>query len=77
MFINTPPIFTVHDVKKAPEDLLLILDMHKQHSSDVVHALNVPDLGVVVAVSKQNIIKHLLTFFTLPVEAFVFALQIF
>ena len=76
MLVDASPVLSVHDVEEAPEDLLLILNVHQQHACDVVHTLNVPDLRIVIAVSKEDVVEHLLTFFTLPVKTFVLALQV-
>lgn len=76
MLVDAPPILSVHDVEEAPEDLFLILDVHEQHACDIVHTLNVPYLRIIIAVSQEHVVKHLLTFFTLPIKTFVLALQI-
>ena len=49
--VNAPPLVTVEDEYEAPEDLLLVLDMHQEHCGNVVEALDVADLGVVICIS--------------------------
>ena len=76
MLVDTAPVFSIHDVKQAPEDLLVITDVHQKHSSDVVHTLHVAYLAVVVSVGHQNIVKHLLPFLRLPVEVLALTLEV-
>ena len=53
--VNLAPVVAVQDEDEAPEDAFLVLNMHQQHRSDVVKALNVADLGVIVGVGKQDV----------------------
>ena len=50
MLVHTTPVLPIHDVEQAPEHHLFVLDVHQQHSSHVVHALDVSNLRVIVAV---------------------------
>jgi len=67
----------MHDVQDAPEHFLFVLDVHQEHSSYIVHALNVANLAVVVAVSQQHVVEHLLALLTFPIEILAFTFETF
>ena len=55
MRVNGPPIALLHELVQAPEDLLFIRVVEEEQANNIVHALNVADLGVVVGVGLEHI----------------------
>lgn len=53
--VDAAPLVPVQNEDEAPEDFLLVLDVHEEHGSDVVESLNVAHLGVVVRVRQQDV----------------------
>ena len=76
MLVYATPIFTVHNVQDAPEDLFIVLYVHQQHASDVVHALHIAYLTVVISICEQHVVEHLLAFLRLPIEVLALAFEI-
>ena len=76
MFVDAAPILPVHDVEQAPENFFFVLNVHQEHTCDVVHTLDVAYLRIVVAVSQQNVVEHCLPLNTFPVEIFALTLKV-
>ena len=76
MFVNATPVLPVHDIKHAPENLLLILNVHQEHTGDEVHSLNITNLTIIITISNQDIEKHILAALALPIEVFALTLEV-
>ena len=77
MFVDTSPIFPIHDIQKTPKYLFFILDMHEKHSCDVIHSLDISYLRIIITVCQEHIVEHSLALNTFPIEIFALTLQVF
>lgn len=68
--VDPAPILSVKEISQAPESLLLVLNMHQEHSCHVVQALDVSDLSVVVCEGQEHIKKHALPLLCIPGEVY-------